>query len=225
MLLLILACLCATMVTAQNPQLPQLVNAQGGMTGVDGGGSYGNYYSPQASPYANAAQMLPQAATDFKQGASGVAQSLRGAGESLASVPRNFVDSVGNQVSSTFDNALQAGLDKLKDMRSQLAEKFRPLISAAVEVFQQPGNEKEHWSKVKKSRSTRQPLRYNITCSLSSVSRRPASANRRSKSSTSASPMPPCHRLTADDSHDVCSMRDLFALLLNPPLVLISTYS
>jgi hypothetical protein len=99
--------------------------------------------------------MLSQAGQELKGAAQNVGDRLYNAGEALSNAPRNFVDNVGNkldgmgqQIAQTFDNAVQFGISKLKELQSQFSEKFRPLVDNAIQIFEKPGTEKQHWNEL-----------------------------------------------------------------------------
>ncbi|KAI6176792.1 hypothetical protein M3Y97_00837100 [Aphelenchoides bicaudatus] len=152
-------------------QLPQLINADGSLTAHhDQQAVNPNYYSnyPQQiqQPFQQAGNFLAQTGSDLKQGAQNFGSDLKqgaqnfghqmqnhvqNAGEALGNAPRNFVDgmhNIGNQLSQGFDNMVQNGLNKLNELKGQFAEKFRPLLDNAIQIFQTPKTEKEKWNEL-----------------------------------------------------------------------------
>jgi hypothetical protein len=139
-----------------NNQLPQLINADGSLTAhhdqqpINSNG-YANYYPQNQQPYQQAGNFFSQAGNELKQGAQNFGNQMQNAGEALGNAPRNFVNGVqdlGSQLSQGFDNMVQSGLNKLNDLKGQFAEKFRPLLDNAIQIFQTPRTEKEKWNEV-----------------------------------------------------------------------------
>ncbi|KAI6187992.1 hypothetical protein M3Y98_00305500 [Aphelenchoides besseyi] len=135
-----------------NGHLPQLLNADGSYTNGNGmehaaETQYANYYQNQPPQY-HQDGFFPQAVHEFKQGMNSVGQHLQHAGESLSNLPHNFVDNVGHQISNSFENVYQSGIDRLRGLQGHFSEKFRPLIDSAIEIFQKSGNEKQHWNEL-----------------------------------------------------------------------------
>lgn len=136
--------------------LPQLINADGSLTGHGGHQAletshYNNYYPQPQQPYQGAGNFLSQASGELKQTAHNMADHLHNAGEALSNAPGNFVDNMnnmGHQISHGFENMLQNGLNKLNELKGQFSEKFRPLLDNAIQIFQTPRTEKEKWNEV-----------------------------------------------------------------------------
>lgn len=171
---LVSVCLLTTISRAENSynnQLPQLINADGSLTAHHDqqplSNGYSNYYPQNQQPFQQAGNYLSQAGSELKQGAQNFGNEMRNqvqnAGEALGNAPRNFVngvqdlgsrigqgfDNLGNRIGQGFDNMVQSGLNKLNDLKGQFAEKFRPLLDNAIQIFQTPRTEKEKWNEVR----------------------------------------------------------------------------
>ncbi|KAH7731718.1 hypothetical protein AAVH_00616 [Aphelenchoides avenae] len=78
-------------------------------------------------------------------------ENIDRAGQSLANVGDKLTNGASNAVNQVANAVREAGelaLGKLKEAKNEIAEKFRPMVDNAIEIFQQPGDMKQRWDKL-----------------------------------------------------------------------------
>lgn len=99
--------------------------------------------NPWPQSFGQQVQSQAQAAAEHVDRAG---QSLASVGDKLANSANNAVNQVGNAVRE----AGELAINKLREAKNEISEKFRPVLDNAIEIFQQPaGNIKERWDKVR----------------------------------------------------------------------------